>query len=94
MVALSGCHEELFCDKPIEEKFAIILHYCIFYLVEPQCTDMAPLISSLSQVMLDPHYRTFQGFQGLVQREWVAHGHHFASRTGLVAAAEWEQVCT
>ncbi|KAK0144915.1 Myotubularin-related protein 10-A [Merluccius polli] len=41
---------------------------------------MGCLVSSLVQVMCDPHCRTQEGFQGLVQKEWVMSGHRFYSR--------------
>ncbi|MEQ2237034.1 hypothetical protein ILYODFUR_018877 [Ilyodon furcidens] len=41
---------------------------------------MSCVVSSLIQVMCDPHYRTQHGFQGLVQKEWVMAGHRFYSR--------------
>lgn len=33
--------------------------------------------------MLDPYYRTMQGFKVLVQREWLDFGHKFADRCGV-----------
>ena len=34
--------------------------------------------------MCDSHYRTITGLESLVQKEWVAMGHPFTSRSGLV----------
>eukprot|EP00756_Hemistasia_phaeocysticola_P027555 Hpha_TRINITY_DN16124_c2_g1::TRINITY_DN16124_c2_g1_i2::g.3245::m.3245/K18083/MTMR6_7_8; myotubularin-related protein 6/7/8 len=42
--------------------------------------DRTPQISSLAQILLDPFYRTFDGFATLVEKEWVAMGHKFRSR--------------
>ncbi|CAL8247717.1 unnamed protein product [Lota lota] len=49
-------------------------------LQESEDRDMGCLVSSLVQVMCDPHCRTQGGFQGLVQKEWVMSGHRFYSR--------------
>ncbi|CAF1028257.1 unnamed protein product, partial [Didymodactylos carnosus] len=44
--------------------------------------DRTPQITALAQIMLDPYYRTIEGFQTLIQREWIAFGHKFADRCG------------
>ncbi|KAL7835960.1 hypothetical protein SRHO_G00283070 [Serrasalmus rhombeus] len=49
-------------------------------LQESEDRDMNCVVSSLVQVMCDPHCRTVAGFQGLVQKEWVMAGHRFLSR--------------
>ncbi|XP_008279335.1 myotubularin-related protein 11 [Stegastes partitus] len=49
-------------------------------LQEAEDRDMSCVVSSLVQVMCDPHCRTQLGFQGLVQKEWVMAGHRFCSR--------------
>ncbi|XP_037532647.1 myotubularin-related protein 11 [Nematolebias whitei] len=49
-------------------------------LQEVEDRDLSCVVSSLVQVMCDPHCRTQQGFQGLVQKEWVMSGHRFYSR--------------
>uniref|UniRef100_A0A8C5G5A2 Myotubularin phosphatase domain-containing protein n=1 Tax=Gouania willdenowi TaxID=441366 RepID=A0A8C5G5A2_GOUWI len=49
-------------------------------LQEAEDRDMSCVVSSLVQVMCDPHCRTQHGFQGLVQKEWVMGGHRFYSR--------------
>ncbi|XP_059194795.1 myotubularin-related protein 11 [Centropristis striata] len=49
-------------------------------LQEADDRDMSCVVSSLVQVMCDPHCRTQHGFQGLVQKEWVTAGHRFYTR--------------
>lgn len=41
------------------------------------------VISSLSQLMLDPYYRTYEGFRALVTKEWVYFGHNFMKSCNL-----------
>ena len=42
--------------------------------------------------MADPHFRTISGFESLVQKEWVAMGHPFTTRGGLVTDNSNEEV--
>ncbi|XP_063881515.1 myotubularin-related protein 12-like isoform X3 [Scylla paramamosain] len=44
--------------------------------------DLSAVISSLVQLLLDPHMRTIRGFHCLIQKEWVALGHPFTKRLG------------
>uniref|UniRef100_A0A7N8XU52 Myotubularin related protein 10 n=1 Tax=Mastacembelus armatus TaxID=205130 RepID=A0A7N8XU52_9TELE len=56
----------------------ITLHVSINYKEEDR--DLNCIVSSLVQLMLDPHYRSLVGFQSLVQKEWVMAGHPFLDR--------------
>ncbi|XP_056437309.1 myotubularin-related protein 9 isoform X1 [Gadus chalcogrammus] len=48
-------------------------------------TDSTLQVTSLAQIILDPACRTIQGFQGLVEREWLQAGHPFAQRCSMSA---------
>nr|XP_046149096.1 myotubularin-related protein 9 isoform X2 [Oncorhynchus gorbuscha] len=43
-------------------------------------TDSTLQVTSLAQIILDPACRTIQGFQALVEREWLQAGHPFQQR--------------
>ena len=44
--------------------------------------DRTSQICSLVQMILDPYFRTMEGFAVLVEKEWISFGHQFASRNG------------
>eukprot|EP00501_MAST-03F_sp_TOSAG23-6_P001815 GSMAST32.ASY1.ANO1.1893.1 assembled CDS len=49
--------------------------------------DRTTQISSLAQLISDPYYRTIKGFQVLIQKEWLAFGHNFNTRTAYLPLA-------
>ena len=53
-------------------------------LAEETGRDFTSVVSSLFQLMVDPHCRSISGFEALIQKEWVAMGHPFAARHALV----------
>ncbi|CAH2326810.1 Hypothetical predicted protein [Pelobates cultripes] len=62
----------LLCDR----RLSVVLQ-------EPDDRDMNCVMTSLVQVISDPHARTLSGFQSLVQKEWVSAGHPFMQRINL-----------
>ncbi|ESO84616.1 hypothetical protein LOTGIDRAFT_81473, partial [Lottia gigantea] len=50
--------------------------------------DRTPQIVALAQLLLDPYYRKIEGFQALVEREWIEFGHKFADRCGHALDSE------
>ncbi|XP_067131260.1 myotubularin-related protein 10-B [Centruroides vittatus] len=58
---------------------------------ERENRDLNCVISSLVQILLDPYCRTQQGFQHLIQKEWVALGHPFMERLHHINTTESEE---
>ncbi|XP_010563913.1 PREDICTED: myotubularin-related protein 11 [Haliaeetus leucocephalus] len=70
--------------KAVEVASLLAGRRCSVLLQEPSDRDLNCLLASLVQLLGDPHTRTLPGFQSLVQREWVAAGHPFPHRLGLL----------
>ncbi|XP_010452352.1 PREDICTED: phosphatidylinositol-3-phosphatase myotubularin-2 [Camelina sativa] len=50
--------------------------------------DRTTQLTSLACLLLDPYYRTFSGFQALVEKDWLAFGHPFSDRVGMPNVSE------
>ncbi|KAM3077301.1 phosphatidylinositol-3-phosphatase ymr1 [Clarireedia jacksonii] len=51
--------------------------------------DRTSQLSALSQLMLDPYYRTIEGFIVLVEKDWLSFGHMFQHRSGFLNSEKW-----
>jgi hypothetical protein len=51
--------------------------------------DRTSQLSALSQLLLDPYYRTIDGFIVLIEKDWLSFGHMFQHRSGYLSSEKW-----
>lgn len=54
--------------------------------------DRTGQLSALSQLCLDPYYRTMQGFIVLVEKDFLSFGHQFRYRSGFLGSEKWFEI--
>jgi len=54
--------------------------------------DRTSQVSALAQIMLDPYYRTLDGFITLVQKDFLSFGHKFRDRDGIEGCEKWFEI--
>ncbi|GMF18795.1 unnamed protein product [Phytophthora lilii] len=58
-----------------EQKSSVLIH----------CSDgwdRTAQLTALTELLIDPYYRTIRGFEILIEKEWCSFGHKFRDRTG------------
>ena len=63
-------------SKKLQDNNSVLIH----------CSDgwdRTSQLSSLSQILLDPFFRTINGFAILIEKDWLSFGHQFALRNGI-----------
>jgi len=74
----------VFIAKAIQDGTSVLVH----------CSDgwdRTAQTCSLSSLMLDPYYRTIEGFQILIEKEWLAFGHKFTDRCRFIASVDMKE---
>ncbi|KAF2768060.1 phosphatases II [Teratosphaeria nubilosa] len=54
--------------------------------------DRTSQVSALAQIMLDPHYRTLDGFITLIQKDFLSFGHKFKDRDCVQGSEKWFEI--
>ncbi|ESU35059.1 Phosphatidylinositol-3-phosphatase [Giardia duodenalis] len=53
--------------------------------------DRTAQLVALAMLMLDPYYRSMNGFFVLIEKEWCSFGHRFSSRCGILQVSNQDQ---
>lgn len=46
--------------------------------------------SAIASLILDPYYRTIDGFQAMIEKDWLCFGHKFSDRCGHISGENKE----
>ena len=76
----------------IARQVAVLLSHVLIHCSDGW--DRTGQLSSLAQLLLDPYYRTIDGFIVLIEKDWLAFGHMFAERAGSLASEKWFNIQT
>lgn len=73
----------IFVADAIQNGISVVIH----------CSDGWDRTSqtcSIASLILDPYYRTIDGFQAMIEKDWLAFGHKFSDRCGHIGGESKE----
>ena len=79
------------CAKLLEGAKIVSISIEKGYSVLVHCSDgwdRTSQVSALAQIISDPYYRTFIGFEALVEKEFAQFGFQFSERTGVTEKSD------
>jgi len=82
-VAQSKWLDHLFCILSAAHKAAkLILNGSSVMVHCSDGWDRTPQICAIAQILLDPYFRTIEGFEVLIEKDFCSFGHKFGQRLG------------
>ncbi|KAG6817807.1 hypothetical protein H0H87_003215 [Tephrocybe sp. NHM501043] len=75
----------LLCTKNVHINSSHVLIHC------SDGWDRTSQLSALTQLCLDPYFRTIRGFEILIEKDWLAAGHKFLDRCGHLSSDKFFQ---
>eukprot|EP00051_Salpingoeca_urceolata_P004242 m.63709 g.63709 ORF g.63709 m.63709 type:complete len:628 (+) comp13493_c0_seq3:144-2027(+) len=92
---LDGCGWLKHIKGVLDTSLVIVQYILRGHNVIVHCSDgwdRTAQTCSLSQLLLDPYYRTLRGFIVLVEKEWLSFGHKFSDRNAFLSTGSSKEV--
>jgi myotubularin-related protein 6/7/8 len=70
--------------ESLESGFNVLVH----------CSDgwdRTSQLCALAQIVVDPYFRTLEGFRVVIEKDWKHFGHQFAIRNGITRSEKDDQ---
>ncbi|KAF8077674.1 protein phosphatase [Lyophyllum atratum] len=73
----------IICTRNVHVNSSHVLIHC------SDGWDRTSQLSALTQLCLDPFYRTIRGFEILIEKDWLSYGHKFLDRCGHLSSEKF-----